>query len=393
LRIPRTYLLSIAGSLARQKKQSSEHPNESNLKYISADARLALYAEGEFGKGRSKTAEGVMRYGQNPIAAVIDSTATGKTIKETVGIDCPAPIVASIEDSLVHKPTVLLLGTAPTGGRLPDSWRADIILAIENGLDIVSGLHDFLEDDPEIKAVADAHGRLLLDVRKAPEDLPVASGLAKKVKGFTVLTVGSDVSIGKMTTSLELLRAAQKKNVKADFVATGQTGIMVAGGKGIAIDRVIGDFMAGAAEQMVTSVDESCELIFVEGQGSLAHPGFSGVTLSLLHGSCPKAMILCHQPGRKLIGRLPDFPILDLKRMIGLNETMAALMQPAKVVGIALNTNGLNEEEARQAILAIEQETELPCTDPVRFGADALVDAILTAKNNYLESTKQLVGL
>lgn len=361
------------------------------MKYISANARLALYAEGEFGKGRSKTAEGVMRYGQNPIAAVIDSTAAGKTIKETVGIDCPAPIVASIQDSLAYKPNVLLLGTATTGGRLPDSWRADIILAIKNGLDIVNGLHDFLEDDPEIKAAASAHGKLLLDVRKAPEDLPIASGLAKKVKGFTVLTVGSDVSIGKMTTSLELLKSAEKRNLKAEFVATGQTGIMVTGGKGIAIDRVIGDFMAGAAEQMVLAADESCELIFVEGQGSLAHPGFSGVTLSLLHGSCPKAMILCHQPSRKLIGRLPDFPILDLNRMIALNETMAALMQPAKVVGIALNTNGLNEADARQAILAIEKETGLPCIDPVRYGSDVLIDAILAARKNYLSTTKQLV--
>ena len=361
------------------------------MKYISANARLALYAEGEFGKGRSKTAEGVMRYGQNPIAAVIDSTAVGKTIKEIVNIDCPAPIVASIKDSLVHKPDVLLLGTATTGGQMPDAWRADIILAIENGLDIVNGLHHFLEDDPKIKAAADAHGRLLLDVRKAPEGLPVSSGLARQVKGFTVLTVGSDVSIGKMTTSCELQKSAQNRNIKSEFVATGQTGIMVTGGKGIAIDRVIGDFMGGAAEQMVLEADEDCELIFVEGQGSLAHPGFSGVTLSLLHGSCPKAMILCHHPGRKMIGRLPEFPILELNRMIALSETMAALMQPAKVAGIALNTNGLSEDEAKQAIAAIEKETSLPCTDPVRFGGDVLLDAILAAKKNYSAAEKRLV--
>ena len=361
------------------------------MKYIDANARLALYAEGEFGKGRSKTAEGVMRYGQNPIAAVIDSTAVGKTIQELVNIDCPAPIVASIKDSLVHKPNVLLLGTATTGGSLPAAWKADIILAIENGLDVVNGLHDFLEDDPEIEAAAAAHGRLLLDVRKAPEGLPISSGLAKKVKGFTVLTVGSDVSIGKMTTSFELQKSAKKRNIKSEFVATGQTGIMVTGGKGIDIDRVIGDFMGGAAEQMVLEADKDCELIFVEGQGSLAHPGFSGVTLSLLHGSCPKAMILCHHPDRKMIGRLPEFPILELNRMIALNETMAALTQDAKVVGIALNTNGLDKEEAKQAILTIEKETGLPCTDPVRFGADILLDAILDAKQNYLSTEKQLV--
>lgn len=373
------------------KRQQPKLQNESKLKYISVDARLALYAEGEFGKGRSKTAEGVMRYGQNPVAAVIDSTAVGKSIKEAVGIDCPAPIVASIKESLVHKPSVLLLGTAPTGGRLPDSWRADIILAIENGMDIVSGLHDFLADDQEIKSAADKHGKLLLDVRKAPDNLPVASGLARKVKGFTVLTVGSDVSIGKMTTSLELLKSAEKRQIKSEFIATGQTGIMCTGGKGIAVDRVIGDFMAGAAEQMVVEASSEAELIFVEGQGSLAHPGFSGVTLSLLHGSCPRAMILCHQPSRKLIGRLPEFPILELNKMIALNETMAALMQPAKVVGVALNTNGLSESEARLAIDAVEKETGLPCIDPVRFGGDILLDAILAAKQNYAETAKQLI--
>jgi uncharacterized NAD-dependent epimerase/dehydratase family protein len=180
-----------------------------------------------------------------------------------------------------------------------------------------------------------------------------------------------------MTVTLEITKVAKKRGLKAKFVATGQTGIMITGGEGIAIDRVIGDFMAGATEEMVMSAADNHDFILVEGQGSLAHPGFSGVTLSLLHGACPKAMIFCHQPSRKVIGRYPDCPMLELDRLIALNETMAAAVRPAKVVGIALNTRDMDEAQAKEAIAATQKKLNLPCTDPVRFGADILFDAIL----------------
>ncbi|HEY9773659.1 MAG TPA: DUF1611 domain-containing protein [Planktothrix sp.] len=354
--------------------------------YLSPSARLAIYAEGEFGKGRSKTAEGVLRYGQNPIAAVIDSTSVGKTIVEAVGIKCEAPIVGSIAEAVSLNAEALLLGTAWSGGRLPESWRSDIMSAIRAGMHVVNGLHDFLADDPEIAKLAAQHQKLLLDVRRPPDNLDVATGLALKTKAFIVLTVGTDCSVGKMTTSLELAAETRKRGHKAAFVATGQTGIMITGGSGIAVDRVIGDFMAGATEKIVLEAAPGQDFVYVEGQGSLAHPSFSGVTLALMHGSCPQALILCHKSSRTCIhGKgLEEFPQPAFKRMIEVSQTMTSFLRPAKVVGIGLNTVGLDEAEARRRVEQAQEETGLPATDCVRFGSAPLVDAILA----YREKTK-----
>lgn len=351
--------------------------------YLKPSARLAIYAQGEFGKGHSKTAEGVIRYARNPIAAVIDKSEAGNSVKSATGIECAAPIVASLEDALRHKPDALLLGTAWTGGHMPESWRKDIITALENGLDVVNGLHDFLADDEKIVEAANKNKKLLFDVRRPPDNIPVAAGLARYIDAFTVLTVGTDCNVGKMTTSLELWKEAKNRGVKAEFIATGQTGIMIAGGSGIAIDRVIGDFMAGAAEQMVLEAAKEHELILVEGQGSLAHPGFSGVTLALMHGSAPKAMILCHKATKQCICELTDFPLPELNPLIKMSEAIVEYVQPAKVIGVAINTVGLTDEEARSVIAKARLDTGLPCTDPVRFGAAELVDAIEQARKNY----------
>ncbi|HEY9732753.1 MAG TPA: DUF1611 domain-containing protein [Drouetiella sp.] len=351
--------------------------------YLKPSARLAIYAQDEFGKGQSKTAEGVIRYARNPIAAVIDKSEAGNSVKSATGIECAAPIVSSVQEALQHKPDALLLGAAWTGGQLPDSWRDDIILALENGLDVVNGLHDFLSDDERIVEAANKNKKLLFDVRRPPDNIPVAAGLARNIDAFTVLTVGTDCNVGKMTTSLELWKEAKNRGVRAEFIATGQTGIMIAGGSGIAIDRVIGDFMAGAAEQMVLAAAKDHELILVEGQGSLAHPGFSGVTLALMHGSAPKAMILCHKATKKWICQLTDFPLPNLAPLIKMSEAIVEYVQPAKVIGVAINTVGLTDEEARRVIADAKAETGLPCTDPVRFGAAELVDAIELARKNY----------
>lgn len=348
-----------------------------NSTYLAPTARLAIYAEGELARGRAKTALGVIRYAKNPIAAVIDSTAAGKSLQEVTGIKCDAPIVSSIKESLDYKPDALLLGTAWIGGKLPEAWHADILEAIRSGMDVVNGLHDFLNDDAEFAKAAKEHQRRLLDVRRPPDNLPIGTGQARKVKAFTVLTVGTDCSVGKMTVSLELVAEMERRGLKAGFVATGQTGIMIAGGDGIAIDRVIGDFMAGATEQMVVESAETHDYVFVEGQGSLAHPSYSGVTLALMHGSCARAMILCHKSSRTCINGLEDFPQPELKRMVDVSELMAGLVEPSKVVGVALNTVGLTDEEARAAVARAEKETGLPANDPVRFGAQNLVDAIL----------------
>lgn len=343
--------------------------------FLEPDARLAIYAEGEFGKGHSKTAEGVIRYGRNPVAAVIDSQQAGRSIKQAVGIECDAPIVGSVEESLEHSPGALLLGTAWTGGHMPQAWRKDIMTAIKGGLDIVNGLHDFLSDDEEISRLAKKHERRLYDVRKPPDRLTVGEGQARHLKNMVVLTVGTDCSVGKMTASLELTREAENRGLKAEFIATGQTGIMISGA-GVAIDRVIGDFMSGAVEEMVLQSAKNHDFIFVEGQGSLAHPGFSGVSLALLHGACPKALILCHKASKTNICELP-LPMPTLSSMIEANEHMASLLHPARVVGIALNTARMTGEEAERAIERASKETGLPCQDPVRQGTKRLMDAII----------------
>ncbi len=342
--------------------------------YLSKSARLAIYVQDEFGKGSSKSAEGVLRYGSNPIACLIDSHTAGKSVSQVVGIDCDSPIVASMDEALTHKPDALLLGTAWSGGKLPQAWRDDIIKAVKAGLHVVNGLHDFLADDAEISALAAKHGVTLYDVRRPPDNLPVANGLVLKEKALVVLTVGSDCSVGKMTTSLEIQKSAAKKGVQSAFVATGQTGIMIEG-KGVAIDRVIGDFMAGATEQMVVEACQTASLVLVEGQGSISHPGFSGVTLALLHGSAPQALVLCHRPARKFI-KGTEHPIWDLKTLIASYESVSAYLRPARVIAIALNTQDLNDADAKKAIDEIAKLTGLPTTDPVRFTADVLFEAI-----------------
>lgn len=351
--------------------------------YYDMNARLAIYAPDALGKESSKTAEGVLRYAQNPVVAVIDKSQAGKTVRQVTRIPSDAPVVDSIQAALQYKPEALLLGTAWSGGELPEQWKPDIIEAISNGMDIINGLHDFLADDPKVAAAAKQYGRKLIDVRRPPEKLPVGTASAMKTDSFIVLTVGSDCSVGKMTTSLEVQKVAQKRGKKAAFVATGQTGIMICG-SGVAIDRVIGDFMAGAVEEMIMQLAPGNEYVLVEGQGSIVHPSFSGVTLSLVHGSCPQAMVLCHNASRKnLKADGIDQELLPLSELVSIYERIASYMRPSKVVAVALNTHRMNEEEALKVIEQTERQVGLPTCDPVRQGADKLFDAIEKYKKEW----------
>jgi uncharacterized NAD-dependent epimerase/dehydratase family protein len=341
---------------------------------LEASARLALYVQNDFGKGNSKTAEGILRYGRNEVVAVIDQSNLGKTIISVVGIDHGAPIVSSIEAAKNLGADTLVLGLAFSGGHMPEEWHKDILDAVRAKMDIVNGLHDFLSDDEEIAQAAKENGRQLFDVRRPPENLPIGSAKALGLSAKIILTVGTDASIGKMTTSLEIERVAKAQGYKTKFIATGQTGIMICG-EGICIDRVIGDFMAGAVEKMLLETSPDLDYIFVEGQGGIAHPGFSGVTLGLLHGACPQGMVLCHQLSRRNMKRLP-FPLPSIKQCIATYENLAGLLTPSKVLAISVDSRGFDEVEARQQIAAIEKETGLPCNDPVRFDAKNLFQAI-----------------
>ena len=354
---------------------------------MNQSARLILYCQDEFAGSSSKTAEGVLRYGLNPITAVIDRRHSGKTAGEVMGISSNAPVVDSVEAAHKLGADAMLLGCAYVGGRIPTLWRQDILKALELGLDVINGLHDMLEEDEEFRSAAAASGAQLIDLRKPPEDSPIASARVKKVSPFVVLTVGSDCSVGKMTVALELTHEALDRGIKARFLATGQTGIAIAG-QGVPVDRVIGDFMAGAVEQLVLDNADGQEMLFVEGQGSLVHPGYSGVTLSILHGCAPEAMILCHKAGHETIGD-GGHPIPDMETLIRLFESMASVIRPAKIVGVALNTRGLDDEEARRAVESLERETGLPCEDPVRHGAVRLVDALVNARDAKLSAAKR----
>jgi uncharacterized NAD-dependent epimerase/dehydratase family protein len=335
--------------------------------------RLLVLTEGSLNIYDAKMAVAVIRYHPEEVAAVLDSTRAGQSLETIIGIGRGIPIVATVAAGLAYKPTGLLIGIAPAGGALPDSWRATIREAIQAGLDIISGLHVFLSEDAEFASLAERRAVTIWDVRRVPADTPVAGLRAASVSLLRVLTVGSDCCSGKMVTAIELTKGARWRGWDAEFVATGQIGIVVSGA-GLVIDRVIADFCAGAAEQLVLERRER-QVLFLEGQGSLIHPSYSGVTLSLLHGSAPQALILCHEPGRKVVQE-HTVPIPPLRELIELYECVAEPVYPSRVVGLSLMCVGLPEAEAQKAVAQAQEETGLPATDPVRFGVEPLLDRL-----------------
>lgn len=339
--------------------------------------RVVILAEGSFDVEGAKTAVGIIRYGRCRTVAVIDSQHAGQTAKDVIGVGEGIPVVASLQEALVYEPQTLAIGIAPRGGLLPAEWRQVIVNALECGLDVISGLHAFLRDDPEIAFVAERHGCVIADVRRPPEGLPVAEGLCRSVPEQTVLTVGTDCCVGKMSVSLELTLGAKRRGLAADFVATGQTGIMI-WGRGISVDACVADFIAGAAERIVLEACRDADWVFVEGQGSLYHPGYSGVTMGLIHGTSPKQMVLCHQVSRPEI-RGYGIAIPPLNEVVAYHEAVCAPLFPTKVTAIALNTYDLTAEEAKRAIREAEELTGLPADDCVRNGPDKLLDAVISA--------------
>jgi uncharacterized NAD-dependent epimerase/dehydratase family protein len=338
---------------------------------------LLILAEGQFGAHSAKTAYGVIRYGPDDIVAVLDSTHAGENVNAFLpGHDIP--IVGTLAQGLAMpvRPDALLIGIAPTGGRLPEAWRTIIRDAISAGLDILSGLHTFVGDDPEFAALAAARGTTIVDYRRPPDRFETAVGRRHLPGKRVILTVATDCAIGKMSVSLELRRAAVEAGDRATFVATGQTGMMIEGW-GVAVDRVISDFAQGTVEWLVERGEALGDWVILEGQGSLDHPAYSSVTLALIHGATPHAMVMVHKPGLTShdFDHLPEasFPIADLPAFIDLHERVAGLVAPSRVVAVALNTSLIpDEHEARRVIEATAAETGLPADDPVRFGAARL---------------------
>ncbi|MDX1745788.1 MAG: DUF1611 domain-containing protein [Halobacteriales archaeon] len=336
--------------------------------------RVVLLAHEKF-PDRAKTAVGILRYADHEVVAVLDRDTAGSSTAEHLPDVPDVPIVDSM--AAVTAPVdALIIGISPQGGALDPSWRADITGAIERGCDVISGLHTFLDDDDEIAALAAANDVDLWDVRKPDPDIALAQGIADSVEATVVLTVGTDCSVGKMTTTVELVEAARERGIDAAFIPTGQTGIMIENW-GHPIDRVIADFAAGAVEDMVLERGTDHDLLFVEGQGTIIHPAYSGVTASILHGAMPDAMVLCHHVGREAIRGYEDRTLPPVDTYVDLYEGLATPVFESAVVAGSLNTSPLGDDDAaRDALAAFSEDIGVPTADPVRFEADPILDAL-----------------
>ncbi|MCC6242276.1 MAG: DUF1611 domain-containing protein [Gemmatimonadaceae bacterium] len=342
---------------------------------MSGHRRFIILAEGNFGPMTSKTANACIRYAASEVVAVLDSTHAGRTAEEIIGDGGAIPVVASYADSRPLQPNALLIGIAPAGGQFPVAWRAVVCEALRDGLDVWSGLHTMLGDDPEFAALATASGATIRDLRRPPADLDVAYGLVRETSATVILTVGTDCNIGKMTTQLQVRDAVRALGHRVNFAATGQTGILIEG-RGIGVDAVIADFIAGAAERLTLEAAVDADIVLVEGQGSLIHPAYSGVTLGLMHGSLPHAMVLCAQPSRTSVHRNPWVPIPPIVDVIRLYEQSMRYLRESPVIAIAMNTFDMTDDAARAAIDVVQRETGLPTTDTVRFDPAPIAQAI-----------------
>jgi uncharacterized NAD-dependent epimerase/dehydratase family protein len=329
----------------------------------------------------------VIRYGTREVVAVIDSTCARRTASEVEPFCLkPVPIVATLDEALELEPDTLLIGVAPPGGKLDSAWRPTLLAALGAGVSLEAGLHTQLNEDPELRESAERHGAQLRDLRQVPPDLSVPQGPYSRPDNVQVVhSVGSDTVIGKKVVTLELDRAARERGLRSVYVPTGQTGVAIAGW-GIAVDHVISDYVGGAGERLVHQGAERGDLLFVEGQGAIFHPAYSGVTLGLLHGSAPDLLVLVHKAGATHNRNYPDLPIAPLNELIAAYERVAAPVRPARVSAIALNTSDLDEDAARAAIADAERETGLVSDDVVRFGPERVLDAVLRALDSTAKS-------
>lgn len=342
---------------------------------LPAYRRILLLTEGRLGPFTSKSAAALLRYRAEDVVGVIDSAFAGRDIRGIIPWARDVPILASMDQAAALRPEALFVGVAPVGGALPPPMRRHVLDALDARIDVVSGLHTRLNDDREFASRAAATGARLVDLRVPPAERTVASARARETRCRRILTVGSDCNVGKMVTALELTEAARRRGLRAAFVATGQTGIMISG-RGAAIDACVSDFAAGAVEALVLA-EAQADVCVIEGQGSLAHPGYSGVTLALLHGACPDAMVLCHHAGRTRYNAEPHHPLPDLARLRDLYESAAGVLHPARVVAVALNCQGASAEDVRRERTTLPARLGLPLADPVHDGCDVLLDAAL----------------
>lgn len=344
----------------------------------------ALMVEGAKDIFQAKTASALLRYRAKDCSYLIDSYHTQE--RPNIFITPDLKVVKSISDAKATADVLILCMVLPEG-KLPQRWIEEISSALKNGIDIINPLHIDFGKVPEIasalggisinsteyKTTFNNSKAVIYNIRVVPQDLELFSLRVLNTKAKRVLTVGSDCNIGKMLTTIELDKLAKAKGLDSSFIATGQIGILLKG-SGIAVDRVICDFLPGAVERLILA-EKDRDILFVEGQGSIFQPIYSGVTLGLIHGTAPDAMVFCHVPSRKKL-RYTDIDILDYKTMIRMHEEISSIVNKTKVVGISLNCFDLTDAQAKDEIKRAEDVTGLPATDPVKFGSQKLIDAV-----------------
>ncbi len=335
--------------------------------------KIVILAHDVLLEHHGKTARGIYYYSPHEIVAIVDRAHGGMDASQLLG-GRSVKIYRSLREIKEDYDT-LLIGSSPIGGKMPDEWRDEIKLALSHGKTVISGLHDFLGEDEEFRKIAEKSGAKIWDVRRPPKKMYVADGSGRAAN--TVLVAGTDCAVGKMITAIQLMRDAKKRGINAGFIATGQTGIMIGADAGAVIDRVPGDFMAGVMEEMVKKVAKKRDIIFVEGQGSLSHPAYSGVTLAILHGSYPKKIIIAHDPKRVHHFGYPDFGIPPLEWHIEMYEKLSSSVSGGKVVGIAIDGEKMSDEEIKRYKDFVEKKYNLPAEDVFHHGADGLLEAIL----------------
>lgn len=341
--------------------------------------KYAILVEGAFNYILAKTGNAVIRYRPEEVACVIDSETAGKTAADVIGIGEGIPVVAIMEEALKYKPDTILVGTAPPGGQLPETWRTILRAALENGLDIVSGLHTYISDDPEFKELASKNGLKITDLRKPPHQLPFSKGTWQTRKTPVLLTVGTDCDTGKMTAAWELKRELESRGVKAAFVGTGQTGILL-GGYGVAVDAVVSDFVAGTIEAEVDKAVSNHDIVIVEGQGSVTHMAYSGVTVGLLHGCMPEMILMCHEPDREV--DTFDYPMIPFDTILDLYLHLVEPFRSTELVGISLMTHQFDEEKAADKVWEYEERFQVPTTDPVRYSMSVIAENVISFLDN-----------
>lgn len=341
--------------------------------------RIALLTDGYSTPFLAKTAISMLRYRTADIAAVLDRKAAGGTSQQLFGTGGNVPVVGNLSE--VTDVDALYIGIAPPGGKLPEEWKSVILEALKRKIDIVSGLHDFLTDNEMYVRLATESGSRLIDVRRNKHK-ETAQCVSFRPGNVRIHAVGHDCSVGKMVTSLEIQKGLTAIGKDAKFLATGQTGIMIAG-EGVPVDCVVADFVNGATEEMVKR-NEQHDFLLIEGQGSISHPAYSAVTLGLLHGCAPDGLVFCYEAGRTKVKGFNNIDIPSMKAQIQACEMNANFRHPCKTIGIAINTGRMTPQEAEAEIERTEQAYGLPTCDVYRTGADKLVNACLALHKELL---------